>query len=410
MHTLHGTIIKGCVVTHVIDGKTLRVRLNPDGGLQRTASGDGWKSSLVVPSAPGVKTPPEETDADVNDPETWECCDVRLIHVDCEESNEQKDADKPFKVVTPAGSEAFAWLKKRLNAESDGRCFDVVVDLEFDTFELEVPVARAREMFSDKYARPMCYVWKDGENVNVSCVLAGQSAYFTKYGRSALYHGDFVDAARNAFENERGIWSPDIRAMQTFSFWLEWCRDYGMLTHWWRARELFIEDFRHFGHLGLTNDVFLPKDFAHYEKLVAMAHAHSEDKVTILLDLQPSQAGLVDGVFNLVRYDQGTGLCVFAGSKRHPLNLWIDNASAPESIRVQKFLHDRYCGFTNNNYVFVTGKLFMYKRKSRPQMLIESCDQFSDLPPGIAPNELSKRLREHRRLAGEPAKKKSSAA
>ena len=35
----------------------------------------------------------------------------------------------------------------------------------------------------------------------------GRSPYFTKYGRSRLYHADFLEAERMAMAEERGLWA-----------------------------------------------------------------------------------------------------------------------------------------------------------------------------------------------------------
>ena len=186
MHSFHGTFIRNCIVTHVIDGKTIRVLLNPDGGQQRSSTGDGWEDSLVVGSEPTSRIPSDELDASSVDPTTWEKVDVRLIYVDTEESLEVKKEEQAYKPITPAGVEAFDWLKKRLGSAADGRCGDVEVDIEFDTCEFMTSVSRAREYSLDKYGRVLAYVYHNGNSVNVETVLAGQSAYFTKHGRSRL--------------------------------------------------------------------------------------------------------------------------------------------------------------------------------------------------------------------------------
>lgn len=85
MHNFHGTFIRECVVTHVIDGKTLRVLLNPDTGQQRSATGNGWENSLVVGSEPAPRSVhADELDVRRDEPSTWEKVDVRLIYVDTE--------------------------------------------------------------------------------------------------------------------------------------------------------------------------------------------------------------------------------------------------------------------------------------------------------------------------------------
>jgi micrococcal nuclease len=35
-----------------------------------------------------------------------------------------------------------------------------------------------------------------GENLSLAIVRAGRSPYFTKYGRSRLYHAEFLEAER----------------------------------------------------------------------------------------------------------------------------------------------------------------------------------------------------------------------
>ena len=88
------------------------------------------------------------------------------------------------------------------------------------------------------------------------------------------------------------------------------------------------------------------------------------------------------------------GLCIFAGTRRCPFNLWMDDATTAESARLQNLLHSRYCQ-RKRNYCFITGKLFIFHAKQRPQLLLESCDQISDFP--LEPRDMSSKLREHHR-------------
>ena len=164
-----------------------------------------------------------------------------------------------------------------------------------------------------------------------------------------------------------------------------------------------MEDWRHWKHLGIVDHILDPRDFCDYKKIVAAAHAR--ERRTILLDLQPTMANLFDGVMQLVRYSSGQGMVIFGGSKRFPFNLWMDDANSTESGRVQTLLHSRYANH-RRNYCFVTGNLFVFHTKQRPQMLIESCEQISDFP--LRPDEMSQRLREHHRSRDQVIK--SSAA
>ena len=421
MHTFHGSFIRKCIVTHVIDGKTIRVLLNPEGGQQRTQSGEGWMDSLVVGSAPGSSLPPEELDASSLDPKTWEKVDVRLIYVDTEEALQPKKEEAAYKVreirartrreetrnerltrklalvvddsqpVTPSGQESFDWLKKRLGAARDGRCGNVEIDLEFDTCAF-MSISRARECSMDKYGRMLAYAHLEGSNVNIDLVRAGQSVYFTKYGRSRLYHGEFQASEKAAMEDLRGIWDPTATSMMMFGL-LEYSRDYRRLLPWWKEREMFMEDWRHWNHLGIATDVLNPRDYKDYQTLVARAAAH--EKVTVLVDLQLTQSNLYGGVMQLVKYENGMqGMCVFAGTRRCPFILWMDDATTAESARLQNLLHSRYCQ-RKCNYCFITGKLFIFHAKQRPQLLLESCDQISDFP--LEPRDMSSKLREHHR-------------
>ena len=402
MHTFHGSFIRKCIVTHVIDGKTIRVLLNPEGGQQRTQSGlrlDGLSRRGFSYREP---LPSEELDASPLDPKTWEKVDVRLIYVDTEEALLPKKEEAAYKVrefalvddeetrnerltrklalvvddsqpVTPSGQESFDWLKKRLGAARDGRCGNVEIDLEFDTCAFMS--ISARECSMDKYGRMLAYAHLEGSNVNIDLVRAGQSVYFTKYGRSRLYHGEFQASEKAAMEDLRGIWDPTATPMMMFGL-LEYSRDYRRLLPWWKEREMFMEDWRHWNHLGIATDVLNPRDYKDYQTLARAAAA--QEKVTVLVDLQPTQSNLYDGVMQLVKYENGMqGMCIFAGTRQCPFNLWMDDATTAESARLQNLLHSRYCQ-RKCNYCFITGKLFIFHAKQRPQLLLESCDQISD--------------------------------
>lgn len=58
----------------------------------------------------------------------------------------------------------------------------------------------------DNFGRRLAYVFLDGENVNLRLVKEGWSPYYTKYGRSPYYDGDFRKAEREAEEAGRGVW------------------------------------------------------------------------------------------------------------------------------------------------------------------------------------------------------------
>jgi len=390
MHTFHGPFIRQCLVTKVCDGKTLKVKLNPSGGQVRSRTREGWEDATVTKKFPVPLTVERELEAEST--ADWEEVTLRLAFVDTEECNEQKKELAAYKPVTAAGAEAATWLKKRLGAAADGRCGDVAVDLEFDVATSdERSIERAREVSQDAYGRTLAYVWKDGQNINVDVCLSGNSPYFTKHGRSRLYHGEFSLAEKLAVEELRGIWNPS----QNIAWYSEFKRNYGQLLPWWHQREMFLEDFRHWQHLGLADHVICPRH--DYGKLMACAAAR--ETVTVLVDFQPTNFGLYDGIMQFVRYSTSspsspTGVCIYAGTKQQPFNLWMDDADSTEGERVQSLIHHRYSGLSQN-FALVTGKLFIYHAKQRPQMMLESCHQITEFP--CAPEEMSKMLREHAR-------------
>src|SRR5262249_20797311 len=76
---------------------------------------------------------------------------------------------------------------------------------------------------------------KDGKwvNYNVELVRAGLAPYFTKYGYSRRFHGEFVAAEKEARAAERGIWDPKKQHYP----------DYDERKQWWDARAEFIKAF-----------------------------------------------------------------------------------------------------------------------------------------------------------------------
>lgn len=132
----------------------------------------------------------------------------------------QAKTKSPVKIATPLGDEAKKFAQ---------HFFDGVrtVHLERD---------HPKEI-RDFYNRYLTYVFveKDGKrvNYNVECVRAGMSPYFSKYGYSRRYHGEFVAAQDEARKAQRGIWDPNKQHYP----------DYDRRLEWWNRRADYIEAF-----------------------------------------------------------------------------------------------------------------------------------------------------------------------
>lgn len=58
----------------------------------------------------------------------------------------------------------------------------------------------------DRYNRKLAYVWKGGEDVNVTLVRDGAAGIWFFDGRRGRYADDLVKAAEDARAAERGLW------------------------------------------------------------------------------------------------------------------------------------------------------------------------------------------------------------
>ena len=162
---MKGTLIKNLKLTKVIDGDTIKLMLNDK----------------------------EES--------------IRFVCLDTEES--QHGSDKP---VTNAGILASKWAKDYFGVNAKGiPVSEILVDIEFDTND---PVQVCLRKHRDNYGRLLCYVYKSGntENCNLRLVQEGWSPYFVKYGRSRLYHSQFMEAEAQAQAKAIAIWNPATNA------------------------------------------------------------------------------------------------------------------------------------------------------------------------------------------------------
>ena len=60
---------------------------------------------------------------------------------------------------------------------------------------------------TDKYGRPLRYVYYNGENVNQKILLEGYGKE-ASYGSDYKYHLQFIESEQNAIANNKGLWSP----------------------------------------------------------------------------------------------------------------------------------------------------------------------------------------------------------
>lgn len=182
-----GTMVKNALITDVVDGDTIHVRIDEK----------------------------EEK--------------IRIGSVDTEES--RPGGSKP---VTRLGVEAARMAKEFFTTKSGEFAS---VDLEFDTDEsIEDCLVRHR----DNYGRLVCYVHLGNENYNLKLILEGWSPYFVKYGRSRLYHTPFTSAEAEAQAMGLRIWDPSANKGGP-------SRDYTALLPWWAWRSHIIEGFRERG-------------------------------------------------------------------------------------------------------------------------------------------------------------------
>ena len=303
-----GTIIKALELTKVVDGDTIKVRLK------------GKEESL------------------------------RLACLDTEES--WPGGSKP---VTEAGLRASKWAKKWFGVNDDGfPDSTILVDIEFDTSDPESICIRKHR---GNYDRLICYVHKKGKNYNLTAVREGWSPYFVKYGRSRLYHEEFLMAERDAQAKEMGIWNKTINAGGPQ-------RDYDRLIPWWYLRDNIVQEYREKGADAGVVCVRLD-----YEEIQEAASAG--DHLKVLCDLQGG----------ISRWPQG-GALIFAGSIAHKFNLWIPDRESDEAQQILRLVEKRYTGY-GRGYVYVSGTAGRYpdNESGKPQIILSDVSQLSDLPP-----------------------------
>ena len=304
---MNGTIINGLRLTKVVDGDTIKVML------------DGEEESL------------------------------RLACLDSEES--WPGGTKP---VTEAGRRASQWAKTWFGVNAEGFSEnDVHVNIQFDTGD---PASVCKRKHRGNYGRLLCYVFKDGLNYNIEAVRQGWSPYFVKYGRSRLYHDDFMIAEHGAQAEGIGIWDPSVNAGGN-------TRDNHRLIPWWHLRDGVVQGYREKGDDSGALSVRLDYD------AVCQA-AKNGEHMSVLCDLQ-------EGVGKWT----GGGALIYAGSIMHKFNLWIPDRESAEAIRILRLVNNRYAG-QGRGYVYATGEASRYPDNDagKPQIVLSDAAQLSDLP------------------------------
>jgi micrococcal nuclease len=279
---------------------------------------------------------------------------IRFVCLDTEES--QHGGDKP---ITNAGILASKWAKQYFEANEQGiPNGDIRVNLEFDTND---PVQICLVKHRDNYGRLLCYVYKAGEqeNSNVRIVREGWSPYFIKYGRSRLYHRQFIEAESDAQAKGLGIWNPATNAGSNR-------RDYTTLIPWWHLRDSVVQDYRYLGIQAGVLSVRLD-----YDNLIEAAKAGSE--VTVFCDLQSG-----------INKWTGNGALIYAGSKFQKFNLWIPDKDSAAAQIILRLIATRYAN-SSRGYVYVSGNTSLYPPNNvdgKPQIVITDANQLADFPPG----------------------------
>ncbi len=308
---MSGTTIKDLKLTKVVDGDTFKVEIN------------GKVESLRL------------------------CC------LDTEES--WAGGSKP---VTNAGKLASKWAKSYFGVNQEGfpgNGDEIILDIEFDTND---PVPVCLKKHRGNFGRLICYVHKGDENYNLKAVENGWSPYFVKYGRSRLYHEEFLEAEANAQSSRFAIWDPTTNAAGN-------SRSYGDLIPWWYLRDSVVQGYRQSGiHAGVKS-VRLD-----YEDIIEAAMSNCE--VTVLCDLQMG-----------INKWPGDGALIYAGSQQHKFNLWIPDRESQSSQLILNLIDTRYSG-RGRGYAYISGKSSLYPQNDsgKPQIVLNDVKQLSDMPLG----------------------------
>ena len=129
-----------------------------------------------------------------------------------------------------------------------------------------------------------------GENLRRWPSFGRVLPYHVKYGRSRLYHADFLEAERTAMAEDRGVWGL-ANAVEGFFYPGDYTTRLPppapLVVD---AREI-VQDFRRWEAEGVARHVFVPR--VHKDELIAAANERKS--ITVFVDLQPKNPTSISG-------------------------------------------------------------------------------------------------------------------
>ena len=275
---------------------------------------------------------------------------LRILALDTEESH--AGGGKP---VTPWGKAA----KERATTFFEGA----------ETLTIEFPgnedVPTCLQKYRGNYGRLLVFVYRDGIDFQETMIREGYSPYFVKYGNAAFanHHQRYTQAERKAQQQLIGVW--DQMTVNGSEM-----RNYAVLGTWWNLRARIIEDYR----AAKANDETLYNTRLDYALLKAKAQA--KETVTIFTELR--SVSRIGGHSGLIRI----------GSSQQPFSLFIPDIDSPAGQEIVNLLTARYLSAGDDHpglsYAYVSGELSTYR--DRPQMVLTSADQITDIAPADQPD------------------------
>ncbi len=241
------------------------------------------------------------------------------------EQKAEKNSDHPIKLDSPFGYEAALWAQSffkdvnRIRIERDDTLRSI-----------------------DIYGRYLVYVFaeKNGKFVNyaLECVRLGYSPYFNKYGNSARFHKEFVEAQEYAKANKLGIWNPNSKCYP----------DYEERIKWWNERADQLSNF----YMKYVND----------KNVINLLNSDAEINLSNNVGREVTVFGNIGEVFT----DRFPYLLRTSISKAVSFDIIVEEEDLPvyKSIDIKRM--DSY-------YFYCTGKL--ENKDSRFKMKLKNKDQ-----------------------------------